>query len=123
MINGPQVTALLPALLTEREERRRLEREHGKGTPQDIGQGIAGVGPAVVWEPRKLLAYGLHQGIKSEFLLTFLVTEWHPAKVHSMSHFLNRELLLALALITTMSKPAINVIKRNRIDGISQSGI
>ncbi len=41
---------------TEREERRRLEREHGEGTTQEIGQRVTGVAPAVVWEALECLA-------------------------------------------------------------------
>ncbi len=68
-------------------------REHGEGATQDIGQRVTGVASAVVWEARKCLAQGQHQGIKSEFLLTFLIAQWHPANIHRLPHFLNRELL------------------------------
>ncbi len=60
MIDRAQVAAFLPRLLAEREERRRLEREHGKSAPQDIGQGIAGVASAVIWEARKGFTQSLH---------------------------------------------------------------
>jgi hypothetical protein len=66
----------------------------GCGAAQDIGQRITGVAAAMVWEARKFLAQGQHQAIESEFLLAFLVTEWHSANIHRMTLFLNRELLL-----------------------------
>jgi hypothetical protein len=68
-VNRLEVFLFLPGQFFERQQRRRLEREHREGAAQDIGQLIAAVGAPMIRQLLKFFTQGLHQVIEGDFLL------------------------------------------------------
>ena len=80
-IDAAQIAFFRDGLLFEIEQRRRLERKHGEGAFQDIGQRVASIRGAVVRQCLKLVIEKVHQFVKCEILLPLAVTFCHLAMV------------------------------------------
>ena len=68
-INALEIAGFRHGLLFEVEQRRRLERKHGKGALQDIVQREAGIAGPVVGDRLKLSVQKTHESVKPKLLL------------------------------------------------------
>ena len=81
-IDAAQIALFGAGLLCEVEQRGTLEREHGEGAFQDIGQRVAGIAGPMIVDRLKLAVEEAHELVKVEILLQLLVTFSHSARLH-----------------------------------------
>ena len=80
-IDAAQIALFRDGLLFEIKQRRRLERKHGEGAFQDIGQSVANMRGTGVRESLKPVIEKAPQFVKCEILLPLAVTFCHLAMV------------------------------------------